>query len=136
VAAAHLSHKVNVALQPEFGDLPFQRRALPSLADNPAQEVETLGAEKRTGLDQESIILYLVKTPDRQQTKRTAAHHGRGRRGRPRKNAIHAEPLKHNFFRRHEGIIAEDVAPVEVRDSDTKPARTQLSVQQVGSSQQ
>jgi len=68
VGAGHVSGQVNVPSQPQLPDLSFQSAPLRPLAHDPAEKVESLFAERRTGSNEKVIVLYPVQTPDSEQT--------------------------------------------------------------------
>ena len=68
VGARHLTDKVHTPLKPRHHNLALQSWALRTLADDPAEEVETLIAKRGASLDQKGIILHRMQASDGEET--------------------------------------------------------------------
>src|SRR5208282_1093812 len=140
VGAGHLTDQVNTSLESQRCNLTFKIWALGSLADNPAEEVDTLVTKLGAGLDEKAIVLHAMQTSDGEETEPPvilfdAGVEGGGGCG-PGKYAIDPQTLHDDFFRGCGGVVAEDVLAVEVGDGYTELASTQLGREQIGALQQ
>src|SRR6266478_4018905 len=136
VGARHLTDQVNTPLEPRRHNLTFESRALRPLADDPAEEVETLVAKRGASLDQEAVVLHLMQASDREETEPPVVRFGGGGGYGPGKHAIDPKTLHDNFFRGRRRVVAENVLAVEIRDRYTELASTQLGREQLRALQQ
>src|SRR6266849_882793 len=134
VGAGHVTDQGNTPLEPQRHDLAFESRALRPLADDPAEEVETLVAKRGASLDEKAIVLYPMQAADREETElpvvRLFCGYG------PGKHAIDPKALHDDFLRGRGRVVAENVLPVEVGDRYAELASAKLGREQIGALQQ
>src|SRR5271157_6414376 len=136
VGARHVTEKVNTPFEPRRHDLAFEGRAIWPLADDPADEIEALIAQRGAGLDKEAIILHSMQASNGEETEPSMVGlDGEGGCG-PGKNAIDPQALHEDFVCGRGGVIAENVLAVEVGDGYAKLASAQLGREQVRALQQ
>ena len=115
-----------------------QRPAIRPFADNPADKVEALVAERGAGLDEKAIIFYPMQASDGEKTEAPLARrdfrveYGRG----PGEHAIDAKTLQHDFLGGRGRIVVENVLAVVAGDGHAKAASAQLGREQVGAFEQ
>src|SRR5208282_230999 len=138
VGAGHAADQINTPLQPQRYNLAFESRALRSLADDPAEKVDTLVAKCGAGLDEEWIVLHAMQASDGEKTEVTmvllACRDGGG--CGPGEHAINPQTLHDDFFGGRGRVVAENMLAVEVGDRYTELASTQLGREQIRALQQ
>src|SRR5208282_1704826 len=140
IGARHVTNQVNAPLEPQRRNLAFESRAIRSLADDPADEIEALIAQRGAGLDEEAIVLDSMEASDGKEAEppmfrfdfRFGCDCGCG----PGKNAIDAKALHDDLVRGCGLVVAENVLAIEIGDGYAKLASPQLGREQVSALQQ